>query len=98
MARVDVERDVGPEVVRNPVGVPFRIGHAIVSAIVVEAERDRDRTAGGIVHVHREAVAVGEGEVGHQLELVRLVVRGVVPRSMGDGFEPSVAHFLHLRA
>ena len=98
MARVDVEGDVGPEIVRDPVCVSFGIGHPVRSAVEVEADGHRHGPAGGIVHIHREAVAVGERDVRHQLELVRLVVRGVVPGAVRESFQSPVPHFFQAGA
>ena len=92
MARIDVERHVHAEIVGDAVTVPGGISQAHAAAVVVHGDRDGDRASGGIVHVDRQAVTMGELVVANQFEIVRLVVRGTVPGTSVDGLHPTVFH------
>ena len=93
VSRLDVEGQVEPEVVRDPVGVSVRICESPAAAVAVVSGRDGDRSAGGVVEIDRQGVAVGELVVADQLDLVRFVVGGVVPLASVDGLHPAVVHF-----
>ena len=81
MCRLDVEREVHTEIVRDAYTVSFRIeeGSRSDGMVIVLRYRHGLRASGAVVHIERGTVTLGKLIVTHELEVMRLVVLGWIP-------------------
>lgn len=71
VARLDVERGVHPEKVRDAVLITVRIVDKLTAPVMIFGDRQGDRPSRAIVAIQREAETMRELIVAHELQVVR---------------------------
>ena len=73
VARLDVERGVHPEKVRDAVLITVRIVDKLTAPVMIFGDRQGDRPSRTIVAIQREAETMRELIVTHELQVLSLI-------------------------
>ena len=98
VARLDVERGVHPEKVRDAVLITVRIVDKLPAPVMIFGDRQGDRPSRAIVAIQREAETMRELIVTHELQVVRLIEIGGVPIPLVHGSDDHRVVLPQLRA
>ena len=98
VARLDVERGVHPEKVRDAVLITVRIVDKLPAPVMIFGDRQGDRPSRAIVAIQREAETMRELIVAHELQVVRLIEVGGVPIPLVHGIHDHRVVLPQLRA
>ena len=98
VARLDVERGVHPEKVRDAVLITVRIVDKLTAPVMIFGDRQGDRPSRTIVAIQREAETMRELIVAHELQVVRLIEVGGVPIPLVHGIHDHRVVLPQLRA
>lgn len=95
---LNIYRQIEAEIIRYSITVALAIVETIAATINIFGHRNGYWTTCRVVEVDRYAISVGKFVVAHQFEVVRFVVRSIIPLSIVDSLQAPVLHFPEQRS